>query len=128
MSDQLQDAAPLKGKRCLVLEDEFLIAIDIGRILESLGAVEAVCTQQTDEALAEIAKAPFDFAVLDFKLEAKDSLEVAGQLQARAVPFVFVTGAPPNATDLSRFPGVPVLEKPFELAALKEAIARLLGP
>ena len=33
----------LAGKRCLVLDDEFLIALDIQEILEAAGVAQVVC-------------------------------------------------------------------------------------
>ena len=42
---------PLAGKRCLVLDDEFLIALDIQQVLEQAGAGEVVCAGNVAEAL-----------------------------------------------------------------------------
>jgi CheY-like chemotaxis protein len=59
----------MEGLRCLVLDDEFLIALDIRQILESAGAATAVCVGNCDEAFAKLQSgAKIDFAVLDIKL------------------------------------------------------------
>src|SRR3569832_2994457 len=55
---------PLTGKRCLVVDDEFLIALDIQQALEQAGAAEVVCAGTTAEALAAVKAARFDVAVL----------------------------------------------------------------
>ena len=41
----------LSGKRCLVLDDEFLIALDIQQMLERAGATEVICVASAAEAL-----------------------------------------------------------------------------
>lgn len=118
------------GKRCLILDDEFLIALDIQQILESAGAAEAVCASNADEACAQIAAAapPFDFAVLDVRLSGAEatSLSVASALTARGTPFIFLTGMRGDSVHAGQFPDAPVLEKPYDAAGLLAAIARAL--
>ena len=59
----------LTGKRCLVLDDEFLIALDIQQTLELAGAASVACVATVTEALALLEGSPdFDIAVLDIKL------------------------------------------------------------
>jgi len=64
MSDSL-----LAGKRCLVLDDEFLIALDIQQILELAGAKHVASVASASEAIELLRREPkFDLAVLDVKL------------------------------------------------------------
>ena len=64
MSDSL-----LAGKRCLVLDDEFLIALDIQQILELAGAEHVASVASASEAIELLRREPkFDLAVLDVKL------------------------------------------------------------
>ena len=64
MSDSL-----LTGKRCFVLDDEFLIALDIQQILERAGAAHVASVASAAEAIALLGREPkFDVAVLDVKL------------------------------------------------------------
>jgi DNA-binding response OmpR family regulator len=130
MSDTLQseDAAALAGKHVLLVEDEFLIAIDIERILSEGVGAKVTTTHRTALAFEIISsQGPFDVAVLDFKLDHETSLPIAERLGAAGVPFVFLTGAPAEAGNLAHFGGVPIVAKPFDedtlLAALKGAIA-----
>jgi CheY-like chemotaxis protein len=59
----------LTGRRCLVLDDKFLIALDIQQILELAGAKHMASVATASEAIALLRRGPkFDLAVLDLKL------------------------------------------------------------
>ena len=116
----------LTGKRILVVEDEFLIALDIESILEGVGA-EVRTANRVDQALGLInSDGPFDAAVLDLKLERDTSVTVAERLQADSVPFVFLTGAAGDVSPVPQFGNAPVIGKPFDsetlFSALKQAM------
>ncbi|HVY04519.1 MAG TPA: response regulator [Burkholderiales bacterium] len=119
---------PLAGKRLLVVEDEFLIALDIERMLEAAGATAIASAAQVAEALAMLDKdAPFDAVVLDLKLDRESSLPVAEWLMNAGIPFVFLTGAPTEANETSRFGNAPVVAKPFDSAALIAALTLIMS-
>jgi CheY-like chemotaxis protein len=111
----------LAGRRCLVLDDEFLIALDIQQILERAGAAHVACVATATEATELLSREPkFDLAVLDVKLSGpdSDSLGVASLLADKNTPFVFLTA--------TRFPKAPVIEKPYDANALLNAVRRAL--
>jgi len=121
----------LIGKRCLVLDDEFLIALDIQQTLEFAGAAQVTCVATVAEALALLRDSPdFDVAVLDVKLSIpdRDSLGVAALLVAKGTPFVFLTGMRVDDVHAKLFPQAPVIEKPYDAATLLEAVQRALRP
>jgi CheY-like chemotaxis protein len=120
----------IAGKRCLVLDDEFLIALDIQGILESAGAASITCVGNATEALAALRGEPrFDFAVLDIKLSGatRNSLSVAAVLTKQGIPFVFLTGVRRDEIRMQQFPDAPVVEKPYEAPLLVDAILRALA-
>jgi len=120
----------LIGKRCLVLDDEFLIALDIQQTLEFAGAAQVACVATVAEALALLRDSPdFDIAVLDVKLSSpdRDSLAIAALLAAKGTPFVFLTGMRVDDVHAKRFPQAPVIEKPYNATALLDAVHRALG-
>src|SRR3569833_1856130 len=94
--ENMRDAVtqPLTGKLCLVVDDEFLIALDIQQTLENAGAAEVVCAGNAAEAMAFARARRFDVAVLDVRLgrTGAASLPVAEELAAAGTPFVFFTG------------------------------------
>lgn len=119
----------ISGKRFLVLDDEFLIALDIQQILESAGAGSVACVGNAEAALTAInAGVKFDLAVLDFKLSggSTDSLKIAAALTAQETPFVFLTGMREDP-DLRRYPDAPIVEKPYEAPLLIDAVLRAFG-
>jgi CheY-like chemotaxis protein len=116
------------GKRVLVVEDEFLIALDIERILEGAGVRTVVTASRVAQALEIVmASGPFDAAVLDLKLERESATPVAERLHAAGVPFVFLTGGPPTADITRRFPQAPVVSKPFDTDALLTTLAQAMA-
>jgi CheY-like chemotaxis protein len=124
MSDSL-----LTGKRCFVLDDEFLIALDIQQILERAGAAHVASVASAAEAIALLGREPkFDVAVLDVKLgdPQRNSLDVAALLQTQGTPFVFLTGVRVDDVHAKIFPNAPVIEKPYDAAGLLGAVQHAL--
>ena len=119
---------PLAGKRCLVVDDEFLIALDLQEMLEQAGAAEVVCAGHVGDALEAVRAGRFDLAVLDLHLgrSGGTSLPVAEVLSAAGTPFVFLTGMRADAVQTHGYPAAPVVEKPYEAANLMAAIQRLV--
>lgn len=125
-----QSGTVLAGKRCLVVDDELLIALDIEQILLAAGAASVSCLASAEEALASLRSGPrFDVAVLDVLLRSttRDSFSVAAALQLQNTPFVFLTGMRGADFRPGEFPGVPVVEKPCQPAVLVEVVLRALA-
>ena len=121
-------SAPLAGRRCLVLDDEFLIALDIQQALEQAGAAEVVCAPNVESALMSVRGGRFDLAVLDLRLgrTGGNSLPVARALRDSGTPFIFLTGMSGDAEHTRAYPEAPVVEKPYEGMALLAAVAKAL--
>jgi CheY-like chemotaxis protein len=127
----MEDAVikPLAGKRCLVVDDEFLIALDIQQALEHAGAAEVLCAGNTAEAVAFARARRFDFAVLDVRLSRTggSSLPVAEVLATAGTPFVFLTGLRGDSAEARAYPQAPVVEKPYDAQTLLAAIRHATG-
>ena len=120
------------GKRFLIVEDEFLILLDIQGTLEAAGAKSIVTASRVEDALnaiidSEKTGSTFDAAILDLKLAQESSAPIAERLASAGVPFIFLTGAPTDISLAKQFGSAPVVGKPFDsvtlLAALETAMA-----
>jgi DNA-binding response OmpR family regulator len=120
-------ALPLAGFRVLILEDEYLIAMDVEQLCRDHGAEDAVLIQDLDGVEGAIANQSFDVAVIDAMLDGRSTLDFARTLQDRGVPFVFATGYNDASERFADFPGVPVVGKPYGGRELIAAITEVLG-
>ena len=117
----------LAGRCFLVIEDEPLVALEIGGILEDAGAQVLGPISTTEQALSFIKdSAAVDAALLDGNLHGQPVDDVAAALTRRNIPFVFVTGY--GRETLPRaFQHAAILGKPFTDAQLLEAAGKLLA-
>jgi CheY-like chemotaxis protein len=78
----------------LVVEDEYLIALDLARTLCELGAQVLGPVPSADEALHLIRERgeELDAAILDVNLGSHTVYPVADHLRERGIRFVFATG------------------------------------
>jgi DNA-binding response OmpR family regulator len=111
--------------RFLVVEDEFMIAMLIEDYLSELGHEMAWQTDSIPEALQIIASNDgIDGAILDMNLHGETVRPIAEELRARQIPFCFMTGYGAGAA--TSHPDVPVISKPFDMAALRDTITILM--
>jgi CheY-like chemotaxis protein len=119
-------AAALRGRRVLIVEDEYLIASELALELEKLGAEVIGPASSVREALRLVENEALDGAVLDINLRGERAYPIADALAARAVPFVFATGY--DATSLpAAYEDLPRCEKPVNACTLAGMLARQVG-
>lgn len=109
--------------RVLLVEDEYFIAVEVMKALESAGIATVGPTGSVTEALRMIESGPIDAAILDISLHSQPVYPLADELEARNVPYVFATGYGEQAIP-KRFRHVPRFEKPLDLEQLVKAVAR----
>jgi CheY-like chemotaxis protein len=118
--------SPLSGRRVLVIEDEMMVAMLLKDFLANLGCTVVGSAVRVEQALAMIeAAGALDAAVLDINLNGQKSYPVADALAARSVPFVFATGYGLDSL-INGYRRVPLLQKPFKLSKLSDALVKLL--
>jgi CheY-like chemotaxis protein len=120
-------AAALEGARVLVVEDEYLVAALIERILESAGCIVRGPIPRVPEALDAVDHDDYDAAVLDVNLAGERINPVADALSERHVPFMFVTGYGANALP-REYAERPHIGKPFRMAELLGVLSSILKP
>lgn len=121
-------ADALSGKRILVLEDEFLIAMDVEQLCRERGADDIVILKTLEETggAAAVAKR-FDVAVLDLMLEGQSTVGFAQELLHLGMPFVISSGYSDLEELQSVVPGAPVVSKPYSGTVLMDAVVAVLG-
>jgi light-regulated signal transduction histidine kinase (bacteriophytochrome) len=116
---------PLQGRKILLVEDSMIIALDAEDALRDVGAAKVVIAAGISRALMALEKGGLDFALLDLNLGNETSLPVADKLVAAGIPFAFATGYGESAGLTERYPGVPILTKPYSADHLRQALAGL---
>lgn len=106
----------------LVLDDEFLIAIEVESILAGAG-YEVMSAVSVAEAEKLTAARAAHVAVLDFRM-GDGAHDLARRLRDSGVPVLFCTGSMPDEVQ-SLFPGARVVVKPFVADALLDAVREL---
>lgn len=114
---------PLSDLNILVLEDEFLIAMDVEQICRDHGAQDVTIVQNLGHLPEDEVLGAFDAAVVDLMLNGRSTLEVASRMRESGVPIVFASGYTDMQEILSDFPETPLVSKPYAGADLVEAIA-----
>ena len=117
----------LDGLRILVLEDEFLIAMDVEQLCRDYGAGEVVIARDLAEIEAQDVALLFDAAIVDLMLGGLSTLDFASRLQAAGVPFIFASGHSDADEIKASFPGIRLVTKPYSGDDLIEAVAAAYG-
>jgi DNA-binding response OmpR family regulator len=117
---------PLKGRRLLLVEDEYFVAAEIAELLRGDGAEVVGPFARVQPALEAIKREKIDGAVLDVRLDGETSEGLAVLLLARRVPVLLVTGYEPDQLPPG-LRGLSCLRKPFSPDDLLRALGRLYG-
>lgn len=112
----------LQGRRILVVDDEALLAFELAEELQRSGAIVVGPAHTLEQGLALAGSAECDGAVLDANLGGLSVAPLADLLSSRNTPFVLVTGY--EAPDIA---APALLQKPVDHAALRAALAALIG-
>jgi two-component system, response regulator PdtaR len=116
----------------LIVEDEFLIALDLEATMQGLGFEVCALAPTAKEAISLAMRNPPDVVLMDVYLDGtRQGIEAARWLRTVCdVPVIFVTAYSDYGT-LERIreamPGSPVLTKPVYPEHLAEAIAEIIN-
>jgi CheY-like chemotaxis protein len=113
----------LEGLKILVVEDNLLLAEVTKILLEDSGCRVVGPAGWLQRGLELAQGEPLDGAVLDINLHGEMSFAIAGVLQARGVPFIFVTGYEDRSIVPMAYRSAPRLDKPVPDEHLIEAMA-----
>ena len=113
----------------LIIEDETLIAMELGRIMQDMGHTVVGFASREASALEQAERTSPGLVLADIKLLDEDSGIAAAQriLQRFDVPVVFVTAFSELLLTGGRLEPAFVVSKPFEEEALKVTVAHALS-
>jgi DNA-binding NtrC family response regulator len=110
--------------RCLIIEDQALIAMSVEAYLEDMGfEVQTVASvAQGREWLKDNTP---KFIILDFMLKDGPATELAGELHRRGIPFIVYSGYSRHLGVPFELREVPWLDKPAPREDLLKAVVTL---
>jgi len=114
----------LENRSVLVVEDNPIIALDLQIILEAAGATVVGPAYDLSKALNLIEANNVNAAVLDYLLQAGDTLPLARVLGERGIPFLFQTSDPESVA--RKHAGALILPKPYRPDQLTSAVYSLV--
>lgn len=116
----------LAGLRVIVVEDSFLAAASIARMLIELQCKVVGPVSTVEKALALIESDACDAAVLDINLSGQTSEPIAEVLAQRGLPYFFVTGYASPMLLSPRQRAHQRIHKPIAERELRDALIRSL--
>ena len=120
-------SSPLRDRRILIVEDEYLIAMSLRDALENAGSVVVGPVPSVEKAIKTIELDPhIDAAIVDVNLGGVLAYPVADMLIARKIPFVFTSGYEDNVLR-NRYAQVKNCPKPYLFRAMEEALVEAMS-
>jgi DNA-binding response OmpR family regulator len=112
---------PMRAPRILVVEDQYLLGLDLVEQLKDAGFEPLGPVPSVERALNMLQQTDCDAAILDVNLRNENSAPIARALEGQRKPFIVVSGytteqLPPG------FESATVLLKPVRPAALVAAL------
>jgi DNA-binding NarL/FixJ family response regulator len=123
----LSDTALLSGKRVMIVEDEFLVAMELESELMDQGCVVIGPAGRAAPALALLEDEAPDAVLLDLNLDGETPTALAEALQRRHVPFIVVSGYGSRHQEPPILRDAPRLQKPVRQRELLAALARAMA-
>jgi DNA-binding NtrC family response regulator len=124
-------ALALDDARVLVVENDFIILMELESLLIEAGAEIVGLCQTVKDALVLAEQDGLSAAVLDIHLASENIVPVAARLANRGIPFILYTGQLTAGSEIDRirehWPGCKIVQKPAHRTTLVTAIADLLG-
>ncbi len=118
----------LSGQTILIVEAQFLIALDIQRVLEDFGAAQTVFTRNTPEAIDAASRWPgLALALVEVHADNQDDIVLLEGLQQAGVRLVLMASDVALRRGNAGFPASPMLIKPFTEEDLASAIRQALA-
>ncbi|MBW9067803.1 response regulator [Agrobacterium pusense] len=113
-------------QRVIIVEDEYLVALDVEAVLQSMGVETVIIATTLAQARMALEEDGADCVLLDVSLSDGKSYDFARHLRSASIPFGFVSGY----GDTTGFPEdllhAPLLGKPFGENEITDFVLRLV--
>lgn len=119
-------ADSIDGLSVLLVEDEYLIALDASEMLSEMGAASVHVASNFEEALACAAEGGFDVAILDVNLNGQLSVPIAQALKAKGTPLMFTTGYSLKHRPIPGLEDCICVAKPYSADKLRDGLTTTL--
>jgi two-component SAPR family response regulator len=123
----LETGDGLTGRRVLVVEDEFLLAMELESLLARRGCTVLGPVPTVNQALAMLDRERPEMVLLDVNLKGERATPVAAALIDRGVPFVLITGYSRLQLSEPELRAAPRIDKPVNCRELNRAVAQALN-
>tara|TARA_R110002124_G_scaffold114535_31_gene269534 strand:- start:4583 stop:4987 length:405 start_codon:yes stop_codon:yes gene_type:complete len=121
------DPDMLNGQTVLIVEAEFLIALDIQRMLETLMAGPMIFARSPQEAHEHRQRwSGVDLAIVEIGRDQDPALSLLSALQESGIALIIVTTDSTMNQGHPAFPGAPVVVKPMVEDAFHGAVTQAL--
>jgi DNA-binding response OmpR family regulator len=115
----------LKGAYVLLVEDDFLVSVDVEAALAAAGA-QVIKSRTLRDGLALADQEPFAAAILDIRLGRENVAPVARRLGERGIPFFFYSGQVDIDAIRTEWPHRKIITKPARPRTLVNAIVAVM--
>ena len=114
------------GKTALVVEAEFLIALDLQRMLEAAGYTETMLARDAHEVEALLGRrSDVELALVELRLGDEGAYACITDLRRRGIAVICVTSDYEISTGKAGLGGLPVLTKPVSEEMFSSALHAL---
>jgi DNA-binding NtrC family response regulator len=121
------DGTGLGGARVLVVEDDFIISMELESTLLDAGAESVSVCRTVKDALLCSDGGGFSAAVLDVRLGRETVVPLARLLTALGIPFVFYTGQVDLDSVRVEWPQCRIISKPAQSGTIVRAVVEALN-
>jgi CheY-like chemotaxis protein len=126
MAQEVSDSVVYVAKpRVLLVEDEVLISIHVGQLLEEIGCEMIGPLADIPAAIQAAETGVIDAAILNLVIGGINAYAVADVLAARNIPFAFASGVPETDID-EAWKDRPFLSKPYLADDLRRMLSQLV--
>jgi hypothetical protein len=118
---------PLAGLRALIIEEEFLIALDIGFIVEQAGGTSYALRSFSEATRLRAEWADYSIAIVNPPDGSISEAEIAREMQDAGIRLIICTADSTTSYTALGLVAAPVVVKPFTADDLLSACAIALG-